>query len=58
MTLPAVPEMFYWTPSPWGSVLKCRPLAAIADHAFTTRNCSCHRRPWRRLADLPALRRS
>ena len=37
MTLPTVPESFYWTPSPSGPVLKCRPLEAAATHLFTTR---------------------
>jgi hypothetical protein len=37
MTLPAVPETFYWTDSRCGLVLKCRPLAAVARHLFTTR---------------------
>jgi len=53
MTLPAVPEMFYWTQSPCGSVLKCRPLDAIADHAFTTRELQLSSAgDWRRLAGL------
>ena len=38
MTLPTVPESFYWTPSPCGPVLKCRPLEALATHLFTTRD--------------------
>ena len=37
MTLPAIPESFEWTQSSCGLVLKCRPLEAIASHAFTTR---------------------
>lgn len=37
MTLPPVPEPFYWTESPCGAVLKCRALDTIAPHLFTTR---------------------
>ena len=37
MTLPSVPESFYWTDTPAGTVLKCRPLDSIAPHLFTTR---------------------
>ena len=38
MTLPPVPESFYWTPLSSGPVLKCRPLEALAAHLFTTRD--------------------
>ena len=38
MTLPALPESFYWDRSPCGLVLKCRPLDAVARHLFTTRD--------------------
>lgn len=37
MTLPAVPDAFYWTTEPWGAVLRCAPLDPLAPHAFTTR---------------------
>jgi YfiH family protein len=37
MTLPPVPDTFYWTDEPWGAALRCRPLDAIAPHLFTTR---------------------
>ena len=37
MTLPTVPEPFYWAQSPRGAVLKCRALDGIAAHLFTTR---------------------
>ena len=37
MTLPPVPDSFYWTTAPWGSALRCRPLEALAPHLFTTR---------------------
>ena len=38
MTLPSVPEPFYWTPLSSGPVLKCRPLETLATHLFTTRD--------------------
>ena len=37
MTLPAVPESFYWTTESWGAALRCRPLDELAPHLFTTR---------------------
>ena len=37
MTLPAVPDAFYWTEETWGPALRCRPLDAVAPHLFTTR---------------------
>ena len=37
MTLPAVPEPFYWTQQSWGAALKCRALDPVAPHLFTTR---------------------
>jgi YfiH family protein len=37
MTLPAVPEPFYWIDAPWGHALRCRPLDAVAPHVFSTR---------------------
>jgi YfiH family protein len=37
MTLPAVPDSFYWTDQAWGAALHCRPLERIAQHLFTTR---------------------
>jgi YfiH family protein len=40
MTLPPVPESFYWTTAPWGAALRCRPLDALAPHLFTTRQLS------------------
>jgi polyphenol oxidase len=38
MTLPAVPDTFSWFEEPWGPVLRCRPLADVAPHAFTSRH--------------------
>jgi YfiH family protein len=37
VTFPPVPETFYWFTESWGAALRCRPLEAIAPHAFTTR---------------------
>jgi hypothetical protein len=30
MTLPAVPEPFYWIDAPWGHALRCRALDGVA----------------------------
>lgn len=52
MTLPPVPEPFYWTDSPCGPVLKCRALDAIAPHLFTTRELPLTARDdWRCISD-------
>jgi polyphenol oxidase len=37
MTLPAVPEPFYWIDAPWGHALRCRALDPVAPHLFSTR---------------------
>ena len=37
MSLPPVPDTFYWSTESWGAALRCRPLAALAPHLFTTR---------------------
>ena len=37
MTLPAVPDLFYWSEQAWGAALHCRALDPIAPHLFTTR---------------------
>jgi YfiH family protein len=37
MTLPTPDPAFHWSAEAWGHALRCRPLAAIAQHAFTTR---------------------
>jgi YfiH family protein len=37
MTLPEVPEPFYWADAPWGHGLRCRPLDELATHVFSTR---------------------
>jgi YfiH family protein len=37
MTLPDVPEPFYWIDAPWGHALRCRALDPLAPHVFSTR---------------------
>jgi YfiH family protein len=36
-TLPKPNDPFEWVQAPWGAALRCRPLAEIAPHYFTTR---------------------
>ena len=38
MTLPTPDAAFHWTAEAWGHALRCRPLSAIAQHAFTTKH--------------------
>ena len=37
MNLPAPDPAFRWTVEPWGAALRCAPLEAIAQHAFTSK---------------------
>jgi len=37
MTIPVVPDPFYWTNETWGVALRCRALDQHAPHLFTTR---------------------
>lgn len=37
MTLPTPDPAFHWTAETWGYALRCRPLSAIAQHAFTSK---------------------
>ncbi|HUU35824.1 MAG TPA: polyphenol oxidase family protein, partial [Vicinamibacterales bacterium] len=37
MTLPAPGAGFRWTDEPWGPMLRCVPLEAVARHGFTSR---------------------
>ncbi len=37
MTPPAPDAAFHWTVEPWGRALRCTPLEAIAQHAFTSK---------------------
>lgn len=51
MTLPAVPDSFYWTDETWGAALRCRALDPIAQHLFTTRQLQLPEAgAWRALA--------
>ena len=53
MTLPIVPESFYWTQSSCGPVLRCRPLENVVAHLFTTRELRLSAADdWRRAGDL------
>src|SRR4029078_12037823 len=38
MALPQPNDGFEWTQAPWGAVLRCRPLLAVADHFFSSGN--------------------
>jgi YfiH family protein len=38
MPLPKPSGEFEWVQEPWGSALRCRPLADVARHCFTTRD--------------------
>lgn len=37
MTLPTPSSDFRWTHEPWGPMLRCTPLEAVAQHGFTSR---------------------
>ena len=37
MSLPAPDPAFHWTAEPWGHALQCAPLAAVAQHVFTSK---------------------
>jgi YfiH family protein len=37
MSLPTPDPAFRWTVEPWGNALRCVPLEAVAQHAFTSR---------------------
>jgi purine-nucleoside/S-methyl-5'-thioadenosine phosphorylase / adenosine deaminase len=52
MTEPQPNRAFEWTQAPWGRVLRCIPLAAIADHLFTTRPLTLREDPseWQAVA--------
>ena len=53
MSLPIVSEPFFWEDTSSGPVLKCRPLARIAPHLFTTRQLQLSSADdWRRAAAL------
>jgi polyphenol oxidase len=37
MTLPPLDPAFHWTAEAWGHALRCKALATVAQHAFTTK---------------------
>jgi len=37
MNLPPPDPAFHWTAEPWGHALRCAPLAAVAQHVFTSK---------------------
>ncbi|HEX8032081.1 MAG TPA: laccase domain-containing protein, partial [Vicinamibacterales bacterium] len=37
MTLPEPDPAFHWTREAWGDALRCRPLSAVAQHLFTSK---------------------
>jgi hypothetical protein len=52
MSVPPVPDSFFWTTESWGPALRCRPLDSIAAHFFTTRKLELSRpEGWQRLTD-------
>jgi YfiH family protein len=56
MSLPDVPDTFYWTREAWGAALKCRPLEPVAQHLFTTRQLELSsREAWQELAPSVGL---
>jgi polyphenol oxidase len=50
---------FEWTQAAWGPVLRCRPLAAVADHFFTAASLRLRQDEgeWRAVAALAGVRR-
>jgi YfiH family protein len=58
MTLPPVPDTFYWTSSACGLVLRCRALDPIGPHVFTTRHLPLSSaEDWERVAEAVGARR-
>jgi polyphenol oxidase len=59
MTAPQPTRAFEWTQAPWGIVLRCVPLAAAADHFFTTNNLTLRDDPgeWAGVAEEIGLAR-
>jgi polyphenol oxidase len=59
MTEPQPSDGFEWTQAPWGRVLRCRPLSAIADHFFTNASLELREREdeWRAVAELAGVPR-
>jgi YfiH family protein len=51
MTLPPLPDAFEWSRHEWGAALRCRPLADVAPHLFTTRQLPLTPAGYRQLAE-------
>jgi hypothetical protein len=45
MPLPQPNDAFQWTQEPWGAALRCAPLAAAAEHLFTSRDLTLRDAP-------------
>jgi polyphenol oxidase len=62
--LPTLPREFIWTDQPWGAVLQCVPIAAVAVHGWTTRQLAITGGPgscdaqWQQLAQAGAVTRA
>lgn len=58
MTEPQPNRAFEWTQAPWGSVLRCIPFAAMADHLFTVGNLTLRDQPaeWAAVANFIGVR--
>ncbi|MBI4265507.1 MAG: laccase domain-containing protein [Acidobacteria bacterium] len=58
MSLPPVPEPFYWTESSWGAALHCRALDPLAANLFTTRQPELSTgEDWRRVCEAVGAER-
>lgn len=56
MTLPGIPDTFEWIEASWGAALRCRPLAGLAPHLFTTRQLELSARGLGQLAEALDVR--
>jgi YfiH family protein len=58
MTEPQPNRAFEWTQAPWGHVLRCIPLSAMADHFFTVGDLTLRDQPaeWSAVASLIGVR--
>jgi polyphenol oxidase len=59
MTEPQPSGGFEWAQAPWGRVLRCRPLLAVADHFFTAGSAQLRgdEAEWRAVAALAGIER-
>src|SRR5688572_25995957 len=58
--LPHTGAAFEWTPTPFGAVLRCRPLLPFADHFFTAASLTLRDDPaeWRAVAERAGVESS